>query len=145
MRYRVFLLSLITLGCCSPKSKQDRNPKHGESQTEGRGTSISSESFNEFYKRFSSDSAYQVSRIIFPLRMQGYDLDSDVPTTSTMDAKEWRYMNFDLKKPYILKIKAENDTVEVNIRKEETGILVDYLFTPINSKWMLVKVVDQST
>jgi hypothetical protein len=62
-----------------------------------------------------------------------------------MDAKEWRYMNFDLKKPYILKIKAENDTVEVNIRKEETGILVDYLFTPINSKWMLVKVVDQST
>ena len=64
-----------------------------------------------------------------------------------MDSKEWGYMDFQLEKPYVIKVNAKesSDTVKVNFQKEETGIYTDYLFTIINGKWMLVKVLDQST
>ena len=144
MRYVLLLLSLVTVAACSSKSEREQRPKDRDRNAERLGTSSASETFNGFYNRFSSDSAYQVSRIIFPLQVENYDPFADSITTSTMNAKEWRYTDFSLKE-YILKIESEKDTTNVNIRKEGTGVYVDYLFTTINGKWMLVKVVDRST
>jgi len=148
MRSRVFLLSLISLTACSPKSENGQLLREKNNQTNEKAHSaIATESFNKFFEKFSVDSAYQQSRIVFPLPVEAYDIDAEGFISSKMDSKEWGYMDFQLEKPYVIKVNAKesSDTVKVNFQKEETGIYTDYLFTIINGKWMLVKVLDQST
>lgn len=103
------------------------------------------ETFDEFYKKFKSDSAYQVSRIVFPLTVETYDLDAEAFLTSKMDKKEWGFMNFERKKPYHFEVESAKDTMKVNVQIEETGVFVDYVFTLVDNKWKLIKIVDQST
>ncbi|MCD6012351.1 MAG: hypothetical protein K0Q79_2213 [Flavipsychrobacter sp.] len=146
MYQRLLFFILLTLAACASESEHEKNQKRDINRAEQtEDVSLANESFREFYKIFSSDSAYQVSHIIFPLLVETYDIDNDGFINSTMDRKEWGYMDFDLKKPYILKTESAIDTIKINIQMEETGVFVDYLFTTVNKTWMLVKVVDKST
>jgi hypothetical protein len=145
MHQRLFILLLIVLVSCSPNPEGEQSSNKVEQVDDGNRYVIVKETFDEFYRGFSSDSAYQVSRIIFPLIVETYDLDTEQFVLSAIDQKEWEFMNFGLKKPYDLEIQPAEDTVRVNIQIEETGVVVDYLFAMVDNRWMLVKVVDQST
>jgi len=146
MNHTVFIFFLITLAACSSTARKEQSEKNEiQQETNGKDTaSFVSESFDQFYEKFKSDSVYQVSRIVFPLPVETYDTDVEGVVKSAIDEKEWGFMSFNEKR-YILKVESAADTTKVNIQIEDTGVFVDYLFTLVDNKWKLVKVVDQST
>lgn len=144
MKCVLVIILLWSFMGCSPRTESRENSKQKIIKfSKTSSVSKSGEVFAEFYRKFSIDSEYQVSRIVFPLIRE--ELDEGVSTISTMTMAEWGYMNFVLGKPYIITNTSKNDTTKINIQIEDTGVYVDYLFTTVNGKWMLVKIVDQST
>lgn len=144
MNNLLLLAIIISLtGCSSQTHSIKKSEKDITYKSSTTSTTTFNETFEVFFKKFSTDSVYQLSRIVFPLNVE--ELETDDARISTMTAKEWGYMNFVLKKPYLMKTISVNDTTKVNVQMEDTGVYVDYLFTTIDGKWMLVKIVDQST
>ena len=103
------------------------------------------ESFNLFFKKFSSNQNFQEERIKFPLKTYSYDIDENKTNVSILNKNQWEfsklYSNKFLKK--IKKINSKNYIVVIQI--SDTGVLVEYYFTIDKYKWYLIKIVDQST
>ena len=103
------------------------------------------ESFELFFKKFSSNQNFQEERIKFPLKTYSYDIDENKTNVSILNKNQWEfsklYSNKFLKK--IKKINSKNYIVEIQI--SDTGVLVEYYFTIDKYKWYLIKIVDQST
>lgn len=145
MKLSVFLLSLILVACSIHDRTQKEWEKRGNQVDKNTSPSSSLESFEEFKKKFISDSVFQKNHIAFPLYVANYDIDAAGFISSRLSANDWAYMNFELKKQYSFKIKSVGDTIKMNVQMAENGVSVDYLFTIIKNNWMLVGVLDQST
>ncbi|MCS3798877.1 DUF4348 domain-containing protein [Niastella sp. OAS944] len=141
MKTPTILLAAFLITGCSEESKKPEQPTAQTNHAQA-------ESFDSFFEKFSSDSVFQKSRIKFPLTSQVYDIDSEKEVTSTTDASEWAFFNIkQLKqdKKYIFKTSSEKEQYIINVKMEDTGIYVDYIFDRQSGKWTLVKIVDQST
>ena len=104
------------------------------------------ENFDIFFEKFSSDSLFQRSRIKFPLSIETYDIDVDSNIKSTINAGKWEFFNIKgLDSNYIITPGKEKDQNIINLQKKETGISVDYIFQKRGDKWIMVKIIDQST
>lgn len=109
--------------------------------------------FNDFIHKFSTDSAFQLSRTKFPLKIKSYDLLNDKDSLIYRDRSEFEMMDFRIKKSngdydnWEQKIVTgkNNISVTIQIRGIENGIMVDYFFEKINGAWMLIEVLDDST
>lgn len=120
----------------------------------------SNEHFDQFVRKFSNDSIFQLSRIKFPLDYVTWKTLSDGQPdwygeidTMKITANEWRhrdltifhsaflakevYDNFDMK------LRPTNERV-VHIFVYETGVTTKYFLKAIEGKWFLVKVIDLS-
>jgi len=104
------------------------------------------ENFDTFFEKFFYDSAFQCSRIKFPLAVETYDIDLNGFKKSTINAGEWNFFNIkQLNTEYVFIASKEKDQTTVTIQKEDTGLSVDYTFQQQQNKWILIKIVDQST
>ena len=134
------LILLFFLSCADEKNK----PAPPVQQA----TESHTENFDTFFEKFSSDSVFQRSRIKFPLTTETYDIDAEKMVMATIPAREWEFFNIreiTRNKKHIYNTRKEKDKYILNATVEDTGIFVDYIFEQRDGKWVMVKIVDQST
>ena len=109
--------------------------------------SLSEKEFVDFLMKFSKDSIYQKSHILFPL--EDYSLDDDYQTISQKtDREKWNYFNLIEEIQSLLflaNIDYNNNFRNVYYRGTDNGILVKLTFKRVNNEWFLVKTEDYST
>jgi hypothetical protein len=109
--------------------------------------SLSEKKFVDFLMKFSKDSIYQKSHILFPL--EDYSLDDDYETISQKIEKEkWNHFNLVEEIESLLflaNIDSNNNVRNIYYRGNDNGILVKLTFKRVNSEWFLVKTEDYST
>lgn len=88
--YFCFLSCLLTTLACKQSSKEVPETSNGEADFE-------SEAFKTFYEKFSTDSAYQMDHIVFPL--EGVRSLTDSLQKQDPDFK-WQQNEWILHKPY---------------------------------------------
>ena len=109
------------------------------------------ETFQVFLNKFNNDSIFQKSRVKFPLSV--VEMDNENYSEVKRRIKRKDYIIIDLKEDrviqkregYTQKIELKNDKATIEIRGIENGIMEDYYFEKINSKWILVGWNDSST
>ncbi|RYJ36876.1 DUF4348 domain containing protein [Flavobacterium anhuiense] len=106
-----------------------------------------SEDFNEFFKKFNSDSKFQISRVIFPLKYKANNEDFELlDYTMTKEKYKVLHLNNKADEKYLkrtLSVKKSKATLEE--RGLDSGIYIDYIFELKDNKWFLKTFVDQST
>lgn len=108
------------------------------------------ENFDEFFTKFSGDSAFQVNRIKFPLEKEGLSDDLMEEEKSKIAKKDWGYIPFFGAQEYYIQISSREEEAETGLRYLEfkgieNGIYVCYEFKLVKNKWYLVKWIDRST
>ena len=119
---------------------------------------ISTENFNEFLLQWNIDSAFQISRIKFPLNQDILDPHDDgYALLIYEDSTDWiMHLNLEYKYEYHdgIGLEFKQDTIyDENIitiqqrgdySKPETKWHIDYTFTLLNKKWYLTSTADFS-
>jgi hypothetical protein len=110
-------------------------------------------SFEAFFKQFSTDSIFQESRIVFPLRHTFYDVYEDTLTSATINANDWTFIDF-RKDSLAVSLKEDAFNIEINkkdslnvdyLRKGiDNGISMTYSFEKRDSRWYLIDIIDDS-
>lgn len=151
-RYYIASFFLVTLTGCANSSTNSTSGQSNESQIPTIPTKETIDNnFIDFIDKFSSDSAFQLSRTKFPLKIKWYDLDKD--SLMFKDRSSFEMMDFRKKKStgqndqweQKIVVDKNNSSAKIEIRGIENGIMVDYLFKKINGAWMLVEIHDSST
>lgn len=109
--------------------------------------------FLEFLEKFSSDSTYQIQRIIFPLHYKFVDSDNDYKfENKTINKGDWNHVNIISKLEILLIVDYEFDNLNkvqesilIYFGGIECGISVEYLFKRIGNSWYLTNMNDLST
>lgn len=107
------------------------------------------ESFNAFWKSYTSDPVFQKERTRFPLPCTYYIFDGidsdDVPKiTENINEKDWKFSDFHDTFEYRVEIKKESDAYIVLMIGKECGIYVKCVFHLYDGKWYLTKIIDES-
>lgn len=145
MKYlRLFFLTYMVLMGCSAKKNMDSSKE----------ATLTDSSFKDFFLRFSIDSAFQTSRIKFPLGYSYYDgYDSDSLSVDTIKLEDWTFIDFS---DDSLAAKNEEDAYQVEFTETDpnvveylrkgidNGIFVNYHFSKVHGKWYLTKIADRS-
>jgi hypothetical protein len=108
------------------------------------------EDFNEFFKKFTTDSLFQVERTKFPFRVIWTTEDGE--TTHETEKENWTHSTFYYEDSYATRqvdaytqeIKLYEDSVKLEQRGVDNGIYVDYLFIRDKGKWILFTGKDYS-
>lgn len=108
---------------------------------------LSEKKFVDFLVKFSKDSIYQKSHILFPL--EDYSLDDDYEIISQKIEKEkWSHFNLVEEIESLLffeNIDSNNVFRNIYYRGIGNGILIKLTFKRVNNDWFLVKTEDYST
>lgn len=135
IKYSILIYLLVNMTAC--KSIK-------ESTTENIGKKSSVENFDLFYNKFHSDSAFQISRIKFPL--EGKSMDGFEKTKWTKD--NWTIMKvriFDIDTTqYKVSYNKTDVTFTQKVWIENSGFSSEYTFELIDNKWYLVFALDQN-
>ncbi len=158
MKRSVFIsIGLIAFCSYSVQVAAQKNKRLHEFQKENRIITIQeTEDFRQFLKEFYTDSLFQVSRIVFPLKGER---NIDVPITATnvlgdsiidgWEKKDWRMLTdtyfpnkdtviiIDTER-YVRKIKKGNETAVIDTYIEDSGFSVKEVFALKKKKWYLV-------
>jgi len=117
------------------------------SVTLAQTSKATSEDFNEFFKKFNSDSKFQISRVIFPLKYKANNEDFELlDYTMTKEKYKVLHLNNKADEKYLkrtLLVKKSKATLEE--RGLDNGIYIDYIFELKDNKWFLKTFDDQST
>lgn len=119
---------------------------------EEKTTDSKFESFDEFYKKFTTDSLFQIERVKFPWTVMTWELGEESPVKELINKEDWRFGSFYYEDGYATrqidaytqKIKNYGDTIKLEIRGVDNGIFIDYNFTKDKNKWFLVSEKDYS-
>lgn len=145
------LLVVILLTSCNESNNYKLT---GENETAiNRENEVIDDNFNDFIKKFSSDSIFQLSRISFPLKTKMYDIDNERDTIIFLEKHGFELMDFRKKKSegkydqweQKIVVDKSNTSAKIEIRGIDNGIMVDYLFEKDKDGWMLVGIEDNST
>jgi hypothetical protein len=110
------------------------------------------EDFNEFFKRFTTDSLFQIERVKFPWTMMIWELDEDAPKKELTNKEEWRFSSFHYDESYATRqidaytqeTKIYADSAKIELRGVDNGIHIDFEFHRINGQWTMVSEKDYS-
>ncbi len=113
--------------------------------------SATAENFDSFIEQFISDSAFQFSRIKFPLITTTL-VNADNYLTKKLQISDWKFTPLYRNEDYISQL---YDNFEMKMRSSDermfcwqgvkNGISVQYLFKCIGERWFLVEYRDFST
>ena len=145
----IFILTILFLLSCGTKPTESITiDQEKDSLTISKNDD--QEDFNEFFKKFTTDSLFQIERVKFPWELEMYIEDGlGVEETSKDD---WRFSTFYYETGYASRqedaytqeIKSYGDTVKLELRGIDNGIHIDYEFATDKGKWMLVSGKDYS-
>jgi hypothetical protein len=149
--YITILLFITLLTACDNSSTNSTKRQSNETQTPTK-ESIDN-NFNDFIDKFSTDSAFQLSRTKFPLKTKWYDIDNDRDSIIYKKRSDFEMMDFRMTKSLgrydqweqKIVVDKNNTSAKIEIRGIDNGIIVDYLFEKINDAWMLIEIDDSST
>ena len=100
------------------------------------------EDFKEFLERFVSDCEFQRSRVVFPVEALLHE--EDTVRVVVVDEKDWgECVSFS---DYIVKVGpsvTDGATVMI-VQGKDNGVLVEYRFGLVDSKWYLKRIEDYS-
>ena len=100
------------------------------------------EDFKEFVERFVSDCEFQRSRVVFPVEALLHE--EDTVKVVVVDEKAWgECVSFS---DYIVKVGpsvTDGATVMI-VQGKDNGVLVEYRFGLVDSKWYLKRIEDYS-
>lgn len=100
------------------------------------------EDFKEFVERFVSDCEFQRSRVLFPVEALLHE--EDTVRVVVVDEKDWgECVTFS---DYIVKVGpsvTDGATVMI-VQGKDNGVLVEYRFGLVDSKWYLKRIEDYS-
>lgn len=138
------LTSAVLLQCCCSSNNDVRN----KAQTKNKISQKQVENFETFFKRFSEDSTFQVSRVEFPIRRKEYNIDLGEFERADISRQDWGF--FDIatlarEKEYIITINRTGKNRVFALQKEDTGLYVEYIFEISNGVWQMVEIIDSST
>jgi hypothetical protein len=154
-----FIVFGLALTACDSKSedskKSDEKPKtekQQEEQEEDEGnTSFGDMPFEDFYKKFTTDESFQMSRIYFPLVKKYNDFDDDngklVEFQESIEQDQWNFFGFtnqEIAEDVKFTVVPAGFNVIVEMRGTDNGVSVDYIFEELDGKWMLVGIEDHS-
>lgn len=97
--------------------------------------------FDNFYNKFHTDTAFQISHIKFPLK--GFDYDSDDIFSNDDDnfywqKKDWVFMHHITNKhEYVIETKREEKSVQEKVYLPNSGFYIIRNFSFIDGKWYL--------
>lgn len=98
--------------------------------------------FDNFYDKFHTDTAFQISRITFPL--EGFDVNSDNTFLKEEEdnfywqKKDWVYMHhITNKNEFKIEIKRKEKSIEEKVSLPDSGFYIIRTFSFINEKWYL--------
>lgn len=107
-------------------------------------TPVYYEDFEKFYKRFNSDTVFQIKRVKFPL--DGYQVDE--MGKATWSKKNWVYHAatiYEITDPfYKTSINKEKTSVTDVVEAETGDFYFERRFELIKGKWFLVYCLDKS-
>jgi len=111
------------------------------------------ENFDDFFVEFMEKPEYQKSRIQFPLLSITAHMESDKNDTVKVERHQWKFNDF---KPlrsgmqvrqydnFERRLRDSNERV-VSLMGNDNGIMYSYYFKRIESRWYLVRVLDESS
>ncbi|MBL7856352.1 MAG: DUF4348 domain-containing protein [Cyclobacteriaceae bacterium] len=148
MKLSLFILLLALLGC---QAKTDNSSMLNESVDRIESTPAE-ESFDDFFKKFTTDSLFQVQRVQFPFVLHSWDMDTDRPIMEKIDVKNWKHLPLEYKPDYAQReldaytqtTKIYTDSTNLELRGVDNGIMVDFNFRNVDGKWFLVSERDYS-
>lgn len=149
MTKTIFILASLFFVSCGTKSTD--SPTTGQ-VVDSLATSktIDQEDFNEFFKKFTTDSLFQIERTKFPFRVIW--LTDDGETTHETEKESWTHSTFYYDDSYATRqvdaytqeMKIYADSAKLEQRGVDNGIYVDYLFMKDKGKWILFTGRDYS-
>ena len=101
--------------------------------------------FNTFFKKFKTDSVYQIAHVKFPfnITIPGYEGETD--SVRYIEKSKWQNITFKKDKNDIYKqVQLSKTEVSIEYTVEDTGIFVILNFLYSDGKWQLVNFKDQS-
>ena len=102
------------------------------------------EDFDKFYDRFHADSAFQMSRIKFPLKGASTNLDKSTPWTP----QNWQMLRtriYDVdKNQYKVKYSKTETSFTQKVWVDGAGFSNECRFELVNGKWFLVYMSDEN-
>lgn len=120
---------------------------------------IQIENFDTFYTKFTTDSTFQVSRIVYPLYLWGltYQAGDEIPPgmegvlipLDTFQKENHNFIGFSATtdQPYdnfTYSLQKEKDSVVSTCSGTDNGIYIQFLFKPIGTEWYMTKIIDYS-
>jgi hypothetical protein len=123
----LFLFLTILIMGCGNESKQ---------------TNVSTkENFNEFFQKFYNDSAFQRSRIQFPLAGINTDSMEMDDTIYYWQESKWTMLHDESDAPGIQKEICQNDSLSiVRFYINDSGFLIEAKFSLIKGRWYLTNL-----
>ncbi len=150
LKSKSILIMLMSIWGCSPNNKNNKEVKAlAPISTVNTDQSInnSKEDFDDFFKKFDSDSVFQRSRIKFPLTIITIDETGENNVEKYISKNEINHIGVNKLTELNMAFKKKRltvDKVEVQFQIENTGYEKDYLFARSSGKWFLILVKDLS-
>jgi hypothetical protein len=155
MKWTIILLTTLFTACATKPTESASVGEADSTTQETPGqpeTSDAAENFEDFFERFKNDSLFQVSRVKFPWTLTTWEPGTDAPSKELVNKKGWKHIDFHYEDTYATRqieaytqqVKSYGDTVKLEMRGVDNGILTDYEFTQDNNKWFLVSAKDYS-
>jgi len=135
---KILVIAIVSLGCGSTPQNQPKVPVQN----------TINEDFNSFIVKFSSDRAFQIGRISFPLPLYTEN-EQGKSIVKKILQKEWKYTDFigiekkNKKNEIEIEI-TSNSNAKLIYSMEDNGVYVIHHFIKKTGKWYLSKISDES-
>ncbi len=148
----VFSFIALFESCLGTPPSEEFNQRSTESYQEEipKGTLMydfsNNETFESFIEKFSLDSLFQESRVVFPLRKRHLN-ESLKEVEKIVEAKDWWRIILESTDDYSMRYfeKEKENKGFVEFKGIENGIKITYVFELKDGEWFLVEVEDLST
>lgn len=149
MKKHVFIHLLLACGCGQKEPNRHVLPSGSNNIRE---LSPVDDDFNEFFTEFSADSAFQLSRIVFPLKYESSSLRGKEVKTIKKNQYKYDKLEFDgncqeystqLYDSFSLKMRDTGQRVYVR-EGLNSGLRQLFFFQRFSGKWFMVKIEDLS-
>lgn len=143
-RYILLFISAFICSCNNnPNLKQSKKDPAKLAST----PNATAENFDKFFKRYQIDSAFQISRTIFPLKyiVTGDEGESDSTQYIPKSKVGFNKMFISNKGKMVLRKERKGpDKCNVVFQIQDTGFQNDFMFELKDNKWHLAYVADYS-
>lgn len=141
------LLCLILLVySCRFKSDKNNPAIRSTAVNSGAIPNAPIENFDAFFKKYQTDSAFQVSRTVIPLKYIVTGDEGERDTTKYIPKNQLGFNRVFIsnKEKMILKVTQGKSKAKVRFQIEDTGVENDFMFELKGGKWYLASVIDNS-